>query len=78
MNDDLNRPVVLKPSCLHIRHKLMYVDERHEMPGMVDDTSDTRVFFCVHTHDGLGPDGEPVSPQDCAAGRGCFCAGAGR
>lgn len=69
------RPVRLKVSCLNIRHKLMYCDSRHDVPGMVDDTSSTRVFFCLRTQDVLGPDGEPVDPVACCAGRGCYCHG---
>ena len=33
MNDFLT--VNLKPTCLNLRHKLMYCDERHSRPGMV-------------------------------------------
>ena len=70
------RPVKLRVSCLHIRHKLMYCDYRHDVPGMVDDTSDTRVFFCSKTQEVLGPDDKPVHPGDCKPGRGCYCHGA--
>ena len=70
------RPVQLKVSCLHIRHKLMYCDDRHATPGLVDDTSSTRVFFCVKTQEVLGPDGQPVHPSDCRPGRACYCHGA--
>ena len=66
---DLN----LKTACQSIRHKLMYVDDRHATPGMVDDSSDTRIFFCVKTQDSLGPDGEAVSQTDCKKNRSCFC-----
>lgn len=69
------RPVRLTASCLHIRHKLMYCDERHDAPGMVDDSSSTRVFFCIKTQESLGPDGVAVHPEDCREGRGCFCRG---
>jgi hypothetical protein len=69
------RPVSLKVTCLHLRHKLMYCDRRHDLPGMVDDSSSTRVFFCVKTQDSLGPDDAPVHPGDCKAGRACYCHG---
>ena len=65
--------VKLQVSCVNIRHKLMYVDEAQAAPGMVDDTSDTRIFFCIRTHDSLGPDNESVSPKLCHPGRGCYC-----
>jgi len=67
-------PTNLKPCCRHIRHKLKYCDARHDAPNLVDDSSDTRVFFCIKTFDALGPDNEPVSPDDCAGARECFCA----
>ncbi len=37
MNDE--RSIELKVCCQSIRHKLMYVDERHATPGLVDDSS---------------------------------------
>ena len=67
------RPVSLTLSCMNMRHKLMYCDERHAVAGTVDATSSTRVFFCIRTCDGLGPDEKPVHPTDCHAGRGCYC-----
>ena len=75
MNDPLP-PVKLQKSCAHIRHKLMYGEMNHSVRGMVDDSSDTRVFFCVKTFEALGPDEQPVSPDECAPGRSCHCPGA--
>jgi hypothetical protein len=69
------RPVKLQVSCLHIRHKLMYCDSRHDVPGMVDDSSSTRVFFCARSQESLGPDGAPVHPSDCTRARNCYCHG---
>ncbi len=66
-------PVNLRPTCLHMRHKLMYCDSRHDAPGMVDDSSSTRVFFCSKSQEVLGPDGHAVHPDSCASGRSCFC-----
>jgi len=66
------RPVNLKPTCLCLRHKLMYVDGRQASPGMVDDSSDTRIYFCSTSQDSLGPDAHPVHPQDFTAARPCF------
>ncbi|MEZ6233279.1 MAG: hypothetical protein R3B68_03730 [Phycisphaerales bacterium] len=66
------RPVLLKPACLCLRHKMMYADERQAEPGMVDDSSDTRVYFCVKSQDSLGPDGKAVHPSECTGARGCF------
>ncbi len=68
-----NETVRLQPACLDLRHKLMECDVRHMVPGMVDDSSDTRVFFCGRTQDQFGPDGAPVDPDSCHTGRGCYC-----
>ena len=68
--------VQLRPTCLHMRHKLMYCDSRHDAPGMVDDSSSTRVFLCARSQEVLGPDGEAVHPTGCNPGRGCYCSGA--
>lgn len=71
--DDI-QPVKLAPTCLNLRHKLMYVDQRHAQRGMVDADSDTRVYWCARTQDLLGPDGEPVDATSCGeGGRSCYC-----
>jgi len=69
-------PLRLVPCCVHLRHKMMYVDEAQMVPGFVDDSSSTRVFWCAETGDPLGCDGRPVDPESCGSdGRGCFRAG---
>ena len=68
-------PLKLKPTCLNVRHKMMYLDSRQQTPGLVDDSTDTRVFWCLKTHDALGPDGKPVSPDECGTSRECHCHG---
>jgi hypothetical protein len=70
---EFDRPVQLRVACMSLRHKMMYVDERHAPRGMVDDSSDTRIYWCTKTQDALGPDGQPVSPSDCAQSRQCYC-----
>ncbi len=69
---ELAGPLNLKIACLHLRHKLMYCDDRHATPGLVDDSSDTRTFYCVQTQDALGPDDHSVCPQDCTTNRPCY------
>lgn len=71
----LDRPVKLRITCMNLRHKLMYVDERHSQRGMVDVNSDTRVFWCAKTQDPLGPDKQSVGPDTCSNGRNCYCHG---
>ena len=60
-------------TCVNLRHKLMYVDSDHMQPGLVDDSSTTRQYWCQRTQDARGPDGAPVSPQACSASRECHC-----
>jgi len=63
----------LVQTCVNLRHKLMYVDIEHMQPGLVDDSSTTRQYWCQRTQDARGPDGAPVSPQACSASRECHC-----
>jgi hypothetical protein len=67
------RTVTLKVACLNLRNKAMYSDGEQDVRGMVDETIDTIPFFCTLTCDCLGPDNEPVSPQDCKPERACYC-----
>jgi len=67
--------IELRVTCMNMRHKMMYVDERHAQRGLVDDSSDTRVFWCARTQEALGPDGQATHPEDCHPGRSCHCAG---
>ncbi len=69
---ELTGPLNLKIACIHLRHKLMHCDDRHATPGLVDDSSDTRTFYCVHTQAALGPDDESVSPDECTPSRTCY------
>jgi hypothetical protein len=75
-NDVFGRPIHLKPCCMHVRHKMMYVDPAQATPGLVDDNSDTRVYLCVLTQEVLGPDGKLVTPGNCSPGRSCYCGAA--
>ena len=67
--------VHLKVACQNLRHKMMYVDQRQQSVGLVDDSSDTRVFWCTKTQDALGPDGDAVDAKSCAPSRKCYCRG---
>lgn len=69
-----NLPLKLIPACLHLRHKMMYVDDRQMRPGLVDNQSETRVFWCNQTMDPLGPDRSRVGPEQCSQSRSCYCA----
>ncbi len=57
------------------RSRLLQQVEELARIGAVDDSSDTRVFFCILSQEALGPDGTPVSPTECTPDRRCFCKG---
>ena len=70
MNFEL--PLQLKTTCMCLRHKMMYCDERQDRPGLVDSTSDTRVYFCTKSQDSIGLDNVAVHPEECKPGRACY------
>lgn len=54
--------------CQHLRSKEMYYQE-------VEDDNDpyaSGIYWCTKTHEGFGPDGEPVTKADCCANRKCY------
>ncbi len=57
-----NRP------CKHLRSKEMFYDTGIPL----EDRSGSGIFWCVHTHHCLGPDGVPATSDDCQADRGCY------
>lgn len=69
----MSRTVSLQFACDRIRHKMMYIDEAQKAIGSVDDSSDTRVFWCARTFESRGPDGQAVDPDACRPDRSCFC-----
>lgn len=76
--DVFGRPLNMRPCCLNLRHKMMFIDPAQMTPGMVDDGSDTRVFLCTLTQSVVGPDDAPVSARACdSVGRACFRGAAG-
>jgi hypothetical protein len=57
--------------CAKLRTKTMYLNVDYRSDGDEPGCNDTAVYRCLKTHDVIGPDGLPVSPGECAAGRGC-------
>jgi hypothetical protein len=59
----------LKPrSCKHLRCKEMF----YETGTPLEDRCGSGIFWCGHTHKGLGPDGSPVSQKECVPNRECY------
>ena len=54
--------------CRHLRSKEMY----HSDAPHVEDQFHSGIYWCNHTSDGLGPNGDGVDREDCCAGRDCY------
>lgn len=67
---DLVSRHVTPAQCVHLRHKGMYVLSEVSDPGYADQVEAT-AFWCVCTQKSFGPDGRPVSPDDCSGAREC-------
>jgi hypothetical protein len=67
MNTPENSPQP-QARCQKLRSKEMY----YKSPGEDDDAYSGGVYWCTKTHEGFGPDGEPVGKAECCAGRSCF------
>ncbi len=64
-------PTAISPFCAKLRSKKFYFLQGP--PLTVDDILEASGrTWCLHTMDGLGPDGRRVSPEDCQAGRRCY------
>jgi hypothetical protein len=57
-----------RTQCPHLRSKEMY----YEAPGQEEDAFSSGTYWCMLTQEGVGPDGQPVTREDCCSGRGCF------
>jgi hypothetical protein len=61
----------VSPFCAHLRTKKAYFlrEPALEEEDLLDASGHC---WCLKTMLALGPDGEPVLPSDCRAGRACF------
>ena len=55
--------------CRRLRSKEMYIDSEHD-PTVP--SSHSGLFWCMHSQNCLGPDGDVVTQENCKPGRGCF------
>ena len=55
--------------CRCVRSKEMYIDSEHD-PTVPN--SHSGLFWCLHSQNCLGPDGQVVTPASCTAGRSCY------
>ncbi len=55
--------------CQRLRCKEMFIDVGE--PFRMED-SGSGIYWCAHTQNCLGPDGEVAHLDGCRSGRGCF------
>jgi hypothetical protein len=70
MPEPLNSSVALHPNCRCLRSKEMF----YEVEGGADPihASGSGIFWCTHTQNCLGPDGQVAEPKRCKPGRECY------
>ncbi len=55
--------------CSSLRCKEMFIDGDPELSLR---TSGSGIFWCSHTQNCLGPDGQVAEPESCKPGRSCY------
>ena len=65
---DSESAVQLQLPCRHMRSKEMYYQGFTEE----DDQFSSGLYWCTRTHEGFGPDGQPVDKTQCCGGRACY------
>ena len=62
-------PTAIGQSCRCLRSKEMFIEVEPDpsVPHM-----GSGIFWCIHTHNCLGPDGAVAEPTSCKPGRSCY------
>jgi hypothetical protein len=53
--------------CLRSKEMFIHVERDFHIPSM-----SSGIFWCIHTHNCLGPDGRTAEPDECKPGRSCY------
>jgi hypothetical protein len=56
-------------ACRCLRSKEMFIDAE---PDVRIPSGSSGIFWCIHTQNCLGPDGQVAEPASCQPGRGCY------
>ena len=69
MSDAINLNESLHGHCLRLRCKEMFIET-----GIDFKMSETGsgIYWCSHTQNVLGPDGQVAEPSGCKSGRECY------
>jgi hypothetical protein len=54
--------------CLRSKEMYIHVDE----PDWDMSSGTSGIFWCIHTQNALGPDGQTAEPANCQPGRTCY------
>ena len=69
MAEPIVEHATLQGHCRRLRCKEMFVDTGVEFK--ITETG-SGIYWCSHTQNVLGPDGQVAEPAGCKAGRECF------
>ncbi len=69
MPDPAKVPTAGIELCQYLRSKEMFYAEDATQALL---QSGSGVYWCIHTQNCLGPDGQVAEPSVCRAGRGCY------
>ena len=62
-------PTAIGQSCRCLRSKEMFYEVERDAAAP---PSGSGIYWCIHTHNCLGPDGQIAEPASCQPGRSCF------
>lgn len=71
--ESLNSPkITVGVHCLKLRTKSMYIRAAVDpFEATLYDPYESSAYWCVLTQTALGPDRQPVRPDNCCDGRNC-------
>lgn len=69
MPDPVNLAGIVYEPCRCLRSKEMFIDVQPD-PKLPHQGSG--IFWCLHTMNCLGPDGNVAEPESCKLGRSCY------
>jgi hypothetical protein len=70
MTTDKTSPIAEAAACRFLRSKEMYIHVAE--PDWHLSHSHSGIFWCTHTQNCLGPDGQTAEPTTCLTGRTCY------
>jgi hypothetical protein len=69
MPDITNSAGAVAVRCRCLRSKEMFFEAE---PDLTIPNTSSGLYWCVHTQNCLGPDGQVAEPENCQPGRACF------